>query len=49
MHSKHRVEQVRETDAMRLRNQPEQLPVSVEAPRAAMLHYLETRFVIAIQ
>jgi hypothetical protein len=49
VHSQHRVEEMRQTDAMRLRNQAEQMPVAVEAPRAAVLHDLEARLVMAIE
>ena len=49
MDGKHRVEQMRETDTMRLRNQAEQMPVAVEAPRATEFHYFEPRFVVAIE
>ncbi len=49
MYSEHRVKQVRQTDTMRLRNKSEQMPVAVEAPRAAVLHYLNARFVMAIK
>ena len=49
MYSEHWVEQVRQTDTMRLRNKSEQMPVAVEAPRASVLHDLEARFVMAIK
>jgi hypothetical protein len=48
-HSPTWVEQVRQTDTMRLRNKSEQMPVTVEAPRATVLHYFEARFVMAIE
>jgi hypothetical protein len=49
MYSRHWVEQVRQTDTMRLRNKSEQMPVPVEAPRATVLHYFEARLVMAIE
>ena len=49
MYSEHRVERVRQTDTMGLRNQAEQMPVAIEAPWAAVLHDFETRLVIAIE
>ena len=49
MHGQHRIEEMRQTDAMRLRNQAEQVPVTVEAPRAAVLDDLEARLVVAIE
>ena len=49
MHGKHRIEQMRQTDTMRFGNQSEQMPVAVEAPRAAVLHNLEARLVMAIE
>ena len=49
MHGEHRVEQMRQTDTMRLRNEAEQMPVAVEAPRAAVLHDLQARLVMAIK
>src|ERR1700748_3560989 len=49
MNGKHRVEQMRQTDTMRLRNQSEQMPVAIAAPRAAVLHNFKMRLVIAIE
>ena len=49
MYREHRVEQMRETDAMRLRNEAEQMPVAVEAPGAAVLHDLKARLVMTIK
>ena len=45
----HRVEQVREADALRLGDEAEQRAVAVEAPRPALLHELEARLVVAIE
>src|SRR5271166_6754707 len=49
MYSEHRVEQVCQTDTMRLRNKSKQMPVAVEAPRASVLNDLQARFVMAIK
>ena len=49
MYGEHGIEQMRQTDTMRLRNKPEQMPVAVEAPRASVLHDLQARFVMAIK
>jgi hypothetical protein len=49
VHAQERIEQVGQTDAMRLRNQPEQPPVPIEAPRAALFHYLQAQFVMAVK
>ena len=45
----HRVEEVREADAVRLGDEPEQRAVAVEAPRAALLDDLEARLVVAVE
>ena len=49
MYGKHWVKQVGQADTMRLRNQAKQMPVAVEAPRAAVLDDLEPRLVMAIE
>ena len=46
MYGEHWIEQMRQTDTMRLRNEAEQMPVTVEAPRATVLHYFEARLVM---
>ena len=40
---------MRQADAMRFRNQAKQMAIAVEAPRAAVLNYLEARLVMAIE
>ena len=45
----HRVEQVREADAVRLGDEPEQRAVAVEAPGPALLDDLEPRLVVAVE
>ena len=45
----HRVEQMRQADAMRFGHEPEQMAVAVEAPGAALLDHVKARFVVAIQ
>ena len=45
----HRVEEMREADAMRLGDEPEQVPVAVEAPRPPLRHDLEPRLVVTIE
>ncbi len=49
MHGEHRVEQMRQTDAMRLGNEAEKGPVAVEAPGAALLDYLQAWFVMPVE
>src|SRR5271165_3945314 len=49
MYSQHRVEQVCQTDTMRLRDKSKQMPVAVETPRASVLNDLQARFVMAIK
>jgi hypothetical protein len=44
-----RIEQVSEPDAVRLRNEPEQPSIAVEAPRPASSHNLEGRLAISKQ
>ena len=48
MDGEDRVEQVRQADTMRLGNEAKQTPVAVKAPRAAVLDYLDARFVMPI-
>ena len=45
----HRVEEVREADALRLRDEAEQRTVAVETPRPALLHELEPGLIVAIE
>ena len=45
----HRIEQVREADAVRLGDEAEERAVAVEAPRAALLDDLEARLVVAVE
>ena len=45
----HRVEEVREADALRLGDEPEQRAVAVEAPGPALLDDLEPRLVVAVE
>ena len=49
MNGKDGVEEMRQTDTMRFRNQPKQVPIAVKAPRAAVLHNFEARLVMAIE
>ena len=49
MDGKDRVEEVRQSNTMRLRNEAKKMAITIEAPRAAMLHYLEARFVMAVK
>jgi hypothetical protein len=44
-----RVEEVREPDAVRLRHQPEERPVAVEAPRPPQLDDLDPRLVVPVE
>ena len=45
----HRVEEVRQADAVRLGDQAEQRAVAVEAPGPALLDDLEARLVVAVE
>ena len=49
VHGEHRVEQMRQADAMRFGHEPEQMAVAVKAPGAALLDHGKARFVVAIQ
>ena len=49
VHRQRGIEQVREADAQRLRHQPEQRAVAVEAPRAALRGALQARFVFPVE
>jgi len=49
MHRQHRVEQVREPNAVGFGDQPEQGAVAVEAPGAALLDQLQARLVVTVQ
>lgn len=43
VHGEHRIEQVRQADAVRLRHQAEPMPVAIEAPWSAVARNLATR------
>ena len=45
----HRIEEMREADALRLGDQPEERAVAIEAPGAALLDDLEARLVVAVE
>ena len=47
--AKHRIEKVREANAVRLGDEPEERAVAVEAPRPALLDHLNPRLVVAIE
>ena len=49
MDGQHRVEEVRQADALRLGDQPEEGAVAVEAPGPALLDDLEARLVVAVE
>jgi hypothetical protein len=49
VHGEHGIEQVRESDAVRLGDQAEERAIAVEAPRSARLDDLEARLVVAVQ
>src|SRR6516164_10939514 len=49
MNSKHRIEQMRQTDTMRLGNQAKQVPFAVEAPGATVLDNFKARLVMAVE
>ena len=49
VHGEHRVEEVREADAVRLGDEPVRGAVAVEAPRAPLPHDFEARFVVAVE
>src|SRR5262245_14985261 len=49
MHREHWVEEMRESDAMRLGHEPESRAVAVEAPRPALLNDVETGFIVAVE
>ena len=48
VHREHRVKQVREPDALCLRDEPEERAIAIEAPRPPNLDYLETRLVVTV-
>ena len=48
MDGQHRVEQVRQADALRFRNKSEKRTVPVEAPRTAQLRHLEAWLVVPV-
>ena len=49
VHRQHRVEQVRQADAVGLGDQTEERAVAVEAPGPALLHQLQTGLVVAVE
>ena len=49
VHGEHRVEQMRQANAMGFGHQPEQMAVAIKAPGAALLDHVKARFVVAIQ
>ena len=49
MNGEHRVEEMRETDALRLGDEPKQVSVAVEAPRPTLLDDFDARLVVAIE
>src|SRR4029077_14855705 len=49
MYGEHWIEQMCQTDTMRLRNKSKQMAVTVKAPRAAVLDYFEARLVMTIK
>ena len=49
MHRQHRIEQVRQADPVRLRDQTKLMPVAVEAPRPAFRGDLQTRLIVAVE
>ena len=49
MDGQHRIEQVRETDAVRLRDEAEEAAVAVEAPRPPDLDHFDAWLVVAVE
>src|ERR1700751_4748219 len=49
MHSEHWVEQMRQTDTMRLGNQAKQVPFAVEAPGATVFYDFKAPLVVTIE
>ena len=49
MNRQHRIEKMREANAMRLGDEPEQVAVAVEAPGAPLFNDLDARLVVAIE
>jgi hypothetical protein len=49
MNGEHRIEEVREADAVRLGDETEEMAVTVEAPWAPLLGDLESRLVVPVQ
>ena len=49
MDRQHRIEEMSETDSVRLGDEPEQWPVAVEAPWPPLLDDLEARLVVAVK
>ena len=49
MHSEHGIEQIRQPNAVRLGDEPEEAAVAVEAPGPALLNDFQARLVVAVQ
>jgi len=49
VHGEHRVEEVREADPVRLRDQPEKRAITIETPRPALSDHFQTRLIVAIK
>jgi hypothetical protein len=49
MHRKYRIKEMREAYALRLRHQPKEPPVSVEAPGSPLLRDFYARLIVAVQ
>ena len=49
VHRQRRVEQMGEVDAQRLRHQPKEIAVAVEAPRPPLLDDFQPRFVVPVE
>jgi hypothetical protein len=49
MHRQHRVEQVGEANAVRLRHQAEQGAIAIEAPGTALFNQLQTGLIVAVE
>src|SRR3954464_10568233 len=49
MHGQHWIKQMCKTDPMRLRNEPKQSPIAIEAPGSTQLNNLNPRFVVTVE
>jgi len=49
VHSQYRVEEMSEPDAMRLRDEPEARPVTIEAPWPTQFDDIDSRFVVTVE